>query len=131
MLVGDVWTLVMCTASEASQCVQLRMFRDSFWVRRSKASSLAARPDVDEEDVHARACCFLTVNGMYISHSPLLQIIVEKAEHGDTDHIKHACLLILLQYNYSIVMYLVRILVFMLQNAEQKEERRNSRKERQ
>ncbi|DBA96179.1 TPA: Bax inhibitor 1, variant 2 [Trebouxia sp. C0004] len=53
------------------------------------------------------------------------QVIVEKAEHGDTDHIKHA-----LDLFVDFVAIFVRILVIMLQNAERKEERRDSRKNR-
>ncbi len=56
----------------------------------------------------------------------MLQVIVEKAEHGDTDHIKHA-----LDLFVDFVAIFVRILVIMLQNAERKEERRDSRKRRQ
>ncbi len=37
---------------------------DSFCVRRSKASSLAARRDVVEHDVHV--WCSLTINVMYV-----------------------------------------------------------------
>ncbi len=58
--------------------------------------------------------------------SPILQVIVEKAEHGDTDHIKHS-----LDLFVDFVAIFVRILVIMLQNAERKEERRDSRKRRQ
>lgn len=53
------------------------------------------------------------------------QVIVEKAEHGDTDHIKHA-----LDLFVDFAAIFVRILVIMLQNAERKEERRDSRKRR-
>ena len=56
----------------------------------------------------------------------MLQVIVEKAEHADTDHIKHA-----LDLFVDFVAIFVRILVIMLQNAERKEERRDSRKRRQ
>ncbi len=64
----------------------------------------------------------------HISHlgSPMLQVIVEKAEHADTDHIKHA-----LDLFVDFVAIFVRILVIMLQTAERKEERRDSRKRRQ
>ena len=54
-----------------------------------------------------------------------MQIIVEKAENGDTDHIKHA-----LDLFVDFAAIFVRILVIMLQNAEKREERRDSRKRR-
>ncbi len=57
----------------------------------------------------------------------MLQFIVEKAEHGDTDHIKRACALDLF---VDFVAMFVWILVIMLQNAERKEGRRDSRKRR-
>lgn len=53
------------------------------------------------------------------------QVIVEKAESGDTDHIKHA-----LDLFVDFAAIFVRILVIMLQNAEKREERRDSRKRR-
>ena len=54
-----------------------------------------------------------------------VQVIVEKAENGDTDHIKHA-----LDLFVDFAAIFVRILVIMLQNAEKREERRDSRKRR-
>ena len=51
-------------AYEASVCKAAYVPHDTFCVRRSKASSLAARPDVVEHDVHVWRC--LTINGMYI-----------------------------------------------------------------
>ena len=54
-----------------------------------------------------------------------LQVIVEKAERGDTDHIKHA-----LDLFVDFVAIFVRILVIMLQNAEKTEDRRENRKRR-
>ena len=55
----------------------------------------------------------------------VLQMIVEKAEHGDTDHIKHA-----LDLFVDFAAIFVRVLVIMLQNAEKREDRRDSRKRR-
>lgn len=53
------------------------------------------------------------------------QVIVEKAEHGDRDHIKHA-----LDLFVDFVAIFVRIMVIMLQNAERREEKNDSRKRR-
>ena len=55
----------------------------------------------------------------------MLQVIVEKAEHGDTDHIKHA-----LDLFVDFVAIFVRIVVIMLQNAERREEKSDSRRRR-
>lgn len=53
------------------------------------------------------------------------QMIVEKAELGDTDHIKHA-----LDLFVDFVAIFVRLLVIMLQNAEKREEKRGSKNRR-
>ena len=50
---------------------------------------------------------------------------MEKAEHGDADHIKHA-----LDLFVDFVAIFVRVLVIMLQNAERKEEKRDSKRRR-
>lgn len=50
-------------------------------------------------------------------------MIVERAEHGDADHIKHA-----LDLFVDFVAIFVRILVIMLQNAERKEEEKSNRR---
>ena len=50
---------------------------------------------------------------------------MEKAEHGDRDHIKHA-----LDLFVDLVAIFVRVMVIMLQNAERREEKRDSRKRR-
>lgn len=55
----------------------------------------------------------------------LVQMIVEKAELGDTDHIKHA-----LDLFVDFVAIFVRLLVIMLQNAEKREEKRGSKNRR-
>lgn len=55
----------------------------------------------------------------------VLQVIVEKAECGDTDHIKHA-----LDLFVDFAAIFVRILVIMLQNAERREEKSDSRRPR-
>ena len=68
---------------------------------------------------------------LYMSSTPkvaelvLLQVIVEKAESGNTDHIKHA-----LDLFVDFVAIFVRILVIMLQNAERREEKSDSRRRR-
>lgn len=56
---------------------------------------------------------------------PLLQMVVEKAEQGDADHIKHA-----LDLFVDFVAIFVRLLVIMLKNADQREEDKSSRKRR-
>lgn len=60
-----------------------------------------------------------------VSYTNVLQVIVEKAEHGDTDHIKHA-----LDLFVDFAAIFVRILVIMLQNAERREEKSDSRRRR-
>ena len=55
----------------------------------------------------------------------VLQVIVEKAEHGDNDHIKHA-----LDLFVDFAAIFVRVLVIMLQNAERKDNKDNSRRRR-
>ena len=54
-----------------------------------------------------------------------MQVIVEKAEYGDRDHIKHA-----LDLFVDFAAIFVRILVIMLQNAERPEEKSDSRRRR-
>ena len=55
----------------------------------------------------------------------MLQVIVEKAEHGDRDHIKHA-----LDLFVDFAAIFVRIVVIMLQNAESREEKSDRRRRR-
>ena len=55
----------------------------------------------------------------------MLQVIVEKAERGDSDHIKHA-----LDLFVDFAAIFVRILVIMLQNTERREEKPDSRRRR-
>ena len=51
-----------------------------------------------------------------------VQVIVEKAEDGDTDHIRHAFDLFV-----DFIAMFVRVVIIMLQNAESKEQRRKRR----
>ena len=61
---------------------------------------------------------------LIITHN-VLQVVVERAEQGDRDHIKHA-----LDLFVDFAAIFVRILVIMLQNAERREEKSDRRRRR-